>query len=52
LSDKVAVLRREHERGKLELSQAVFTFLQGWLIEHIKGADRRYAAFMVERGVS
>ena len=37
--------------GRLMLSVDVMNFLERWLINHIKGADRRYGPFFNEHGL-
>jgi hemerythrin len=50
-ANKVLEFRSEFERGRLGLSVKVMQFLSNWLQEHIKGSDKKYAPFLIGRGV-
>lgn len=51
LIGKVKVLQQNFRLGKASVSVEVMTFLQDWLIGHIVGMDKHYAAFMHAAGV-
>ena len=50
-TSKVLEFKGEFERGRLGLSVKVMQFLSNWLQEHIKGSDKKYAPFLIGRGV-
>jgi hemerythrin-like metal-binding protein len=41
----------EFEQGNLDISTDMMKFLSDWLITHIKGSDRKYAPFLIAKGV-
>jgi hemerythrin len=43
--------KEQFESGKLGLSIEVMTFLSDWLKNHIMGVDKKYSAFLNEKGV-
>ncbi|MDR3684018.1 MAG: bacteriohemerythrin [Geothrix sp.] len=48
---KVSGLLQAYTQGSANLSPEVLGFLEGWLMEHILGEDRRLAEFLRERSV-
>jgi hemerythrin-like metal-binding protein len=48
---QLGALRQNFRVGKASVSVEVMTFLQNWLIGHIVGMDKQYAAFMQAAGV-
>jgi methyl-accepting chemotaxis protein/hemerythrin len=52
LVDQVVELQGRFRAGETILSQDVITFLQNWLINHIKGADRKYGPHLTKNGVT
>lgn len=42
----------DFNQGRQTVSIELINFLSNWLINHIKGSDKRYSAFMIERGLS
>ncbi len=39
------------EQGDLAISTDMVQFLSDWLVTHIKGSDKKYAPFLLARGV-
>jgi hemerythrin-like metal-binding protein len=42
----------DFKAGKQQLSGKIIKFLCDWLVKHIKGSDRRYAPFLISRGIN
>jgi methyl-accepting chemotaxis protein/hemerythrin len=51
LVDQVVELIGKFQSGETVLSQDVITFLQKWLIEHIKGQDKQYGPHLIKNGI-
>ncbi len=51
LVGQVLELKGQFEGGQAVLTQSVIEFLQGWLINHIKGEDQRYAPHLIKHGI-
>jgi methyl-accepting chemotaxis protein/hemerythrin len=51
LVDQVVELQAKFRAGETLLSQDVITFLQDWLINHIKGVDKRYGPHLNKNGI-
>ena len=51
LVKQVAELQEKFHKRKASLSSDVFNFLKGWLVNHIKGTDKRYSSFFNDNGV-
>ncbi|HKK00822.1 MAG TPA: bacteriohemerythrin [Desulfuromonadales bacterium] len=51
LVEQVAELQKKFHNRKASLSSDVFNFLKGWLVNHIKGTDKRYSGFFNDNGV-
>jgi methyl-accepting chemotaxis protein/hemerythrin len=51
LVDQVVELQGKFQAGETLLSQDVITFLQDWLINHIKGVDKRYGPHLNKNGI-
>jgi len=49
--NKIEELRIKYSEGKTNLSLELMTFLNTWLIEHIKKMDKAYSEFMNSKGV-
>ncbi len=49
---KVSEFKEGFENGELGLSIQVMNFLCDWLQNHITGADRKYAPFLIEKGLN
>ncbi|MBN2279041.1 MAG: hemerythrin family protein [Candidatus Marinimicrobia bacterium] len=49
--DKVHGFQEDFKKGKLLLSLEIINFLRDWLINHIKGTDKKYSAFLNEKGI-
>jgi len=48
LSDLVA----DYRAGKTQLTEALLTFLESWLVEHIQGLDREFGWYLRGRGLA
>ena len=48
---KVAEFQAQHKAGKQLVTVEILDFLKQWLVEHIMGADKKYAAFFNAKGV-
>ena len=48
---KVSAFEADLEAGQQILSEDVMKFLSDWLVEHIKGSDKKFSPFLNERGV-
>lgn len=51
LTAQVAAEQERYEKGQVALAVGLMNFLRDWLVQHIQGSDRRYGAFLNERGV-
>jgi len=51
LVGQVLDLQGKFNAGEAVLTQSVIEFLQGWLINHIKGTDKRYAPHLSKNGI-
>jgi len=51
LVDQVVELQGKFSSGQTLLTQDVITFLQDWLINHIKGVDKRYGPHLTKNGI-
>jgi methyl-accepting chemotaxis protein/hemerythrin len=52
LVDQVVELQGRFRGGETILTQDVIAFLQNWLINHIKGTDRKYGPHLTKNGVT
>ena len=52
LIDQVVELQGRFRSGKTLLTQEVITFLQDWLVNHIKGVDKKYGPHLTKNGVT
>jgi hemerythrin len=51
LVEQVAELQGKFRSGETLLSQDIITFLQDWLINHIKGVDKKYGTHLSKNGI-
>ncbi len=51
LLDQVSDLIRKFDAGEQLIAQDVINFLQDWLINHIKGVDKRYGPHLNKNGI-
>lgn len=49
--DEVASFKSEFDTGKAMISIKLMTFLKDWLVKHIKGSDKQYTQFFVDKKV-
>jgi hemerythrin len=49
---KIDAFAQDFARGRVSLSLEMMGFLKDWLVEHIKGADKKYGPFLNKKGVS
>lgn len=52
LTKKVMQFQQDLHAGKSIMSVEIMAFLKDWLLNHIKGTDIRYSAFLKGKGVS
>ena len=48
---KVSAFQADLKADRQSLSQDIMQFLSNWLVEHIKGSDKKFGPFLTERGV-
>jgi hemerythrin len=48
---KVTEFEDNFKYGKQDMSIDVMNFLCNWLVDHIKGSDKKYGPFLNERGI-
>ncbi|MBJ6726149.1 bacteriohemerythrin [Geomesophilobacter sediminis] len=51
LVQQVLELQRKFNSGETLLTHDVVTFLQDWLVRHIKGEDKRYTSHLTSNGI-
>lgn len=49
---KLDDFQQKHAKGDMYLTIDIMEFLQGWLIQHIKGTDKLYSDYLNEKGVN
>ncbi len=52
LVEQVVALQGRFREGQTLLTQEVITFLQNWLVNHIKGTDKKYGPHLTRNGVT
>ena len=52
LVDSVVAMQQKIHSGKVSISFELLHFLRTWLIKHILGEDKKYAAFLASNGHS
>ena len=48
---KVTKFKQDFDQNRILLSIDIMKFLQEWLINHIKGSDKKYGPFLIEKGL-
>jgi hemerythrin len=48
---KVSAFEIDFKADQQSLSQDIMQFLSNWLVEHIKGSDKKFGPFLTEKGV-
>jgi hemerythrin len=48
---QVFEVQKSYTEGKAVLTQAVMSFLKGWLQNHIQGEDKKYSQLMNSKGI-
>ncbi|MGA9527561.1 MAG: bacteriohemerythrin [Terriglobales bacterium] len=51
LVDQVVEFQKELRAGKLMVAISLMTFLKSWLTNHIHNTDKKYGAFLNEKGI-
>jgi len=51
LVDKVKEFKAKVDRGDSTISMELMDFLKDWLVNHIKGTDKKYVPFLQDKGV-
>lgn len=49
--NKVNVFKDDFENNRIGLSIDIMNFLSEWLTKHIKGSDKKYAPFLIDKGL-
>ena len=49
--DEVSKFESDFIKGSQSLSMEIMNFLSNWLVEHIKGSDKKFGPFLNERGL-
>jgi methyl-accepting chemotaxis protein len=52
LISKVSDFQKQFGQGNAMLTMDLMDFLKGWLVNHIKGSDRKYAPFLKGKGMA
>ncbi len=52
LTKKVLQFQQDLHAGKAVMSVEIMAFLKDWLLNHIKGTDMKYSAFLKGKGVN
>lgn len=48
---KVLQVEKDCKSGKCAMSMDILNFLSTWLVDHIKGTDKKYGPYLNERGI-
>ena len=48
---KVSAFESDFKADRQSLSQDIMQFLSNWLVEHIKGSDKKFGPFLTAKGV-
>ena len=51
MTQKVLDIQKEYQAGKATITLEVMKFLENWIAQHIMGTDRKYASFLISKGV-
>ncbi len=50
-TNKVIEFEEKFKRGSVVLSQEIILFLKDWLINHIKGTDKNYSPYLINKSI-
>ncbi len=48
---KVVQVEKDLKTGKCAMSMDILNFLSNWLVDHIKGTDKKYSPFLNQAGI-
>ena len=49
---QVVDFQNQFDSGEKDISLELMEFLKDWLIKHIKGTDKKYSSFLIDKGVT
>jgi len=52
LIKKVSDFQSKYHSGQIVMGVEIMSFLKDWLLNHISGSDKKYGAFLNEKGIS
>lgn len=49
--DKIKALKSKLDSGQLVITPEITMFLRDWLVNHVKGSDKKYSGFFIKKGL-